>query len=443
MHQDWSGTRASRSRGEQPPLRVSTVRDDTTTSPDRQRPLASARAPNAQAAALDHEKRPNSLYIHVPFCSHKCHYCDFYSFVDSRGRQGAFASRLEREIRALAPSAGEVRTTFVGGGTPSLLEVPLWEGLLSAMHESLDLSPIRAGTGEFTVECNPESVTPELAGVLAAGGVTRISMGAQSFQPGHLKTLERWHDPERVARAVEIVMAAGIRRVSLDLIYGIPGQTLDDLSRDLDRALSLPIEHLSCYELTYEPNTAMTKRLERGEFERCPEELEIEMFELVAERTARAGLARYEVSNYARPGAECRHNLAYWRQEQWLAAGPSASAHVAGHRYKNIPRLETYLERDDAGFAEIVDHEGPDPVRLIQEKFMTGLRLAEGVDGEGLMRELASIDERAADRLDHEASMQSHLGRLVRGETRWTLTGEGLLLADGIAGGLMVAVGGG
>ncbi|MCA9273358.1 MAG: radical SAM family heme chaperone HemW [Phycisphaerales bacterium] len=419
---------------------MSTLPDDTATRPDRQRPAHSAREAVVAASGPKSGPLARSLYIHIPFCSHKCHYCDFYSFVDTRDRQAVFAARLERELAALSIAAGPIDTIFVGGGTPSMLQTQLWESLLRTLDTQFDLSSIKAGTGEFTVECNPETVTPELVATLRAGGVTRISMGAQSFQSEHLKTLERLHDPERVPRAVEMVRAAGIERVSLDLIFAIPGQTLDDLARDLDAALMLPIEHLSCYELTYEPNTAMTKRLEMGQFERCPEELEIEMFEHVGERTRAAGLARYEVSNYARPGAECRHNLAYWRQEQWLAAGPSASAHIAGHRYKNVPRLETYLDREDEGFAEIVDHEGPDPVRLIQEKLMTGLRLREGVDGEGLLKELATFDEQAASRLDHESAMQSHLGRLVRGEGRWTLTDEGLLLADGVASSLMIAV---
>lgn len=419
---------------------MSTLPDDTATSPIRQRPFESARGPIAEAAHLRDAARARSLYIHVPFCSHKCHYCDFYSFVDSRDRQPVFAARLERELASISVAAGPLETIFVGGGTPSLLAVTHWERILRTLDDAFDLSAIRSGRGEFTVECNPESVTPELMAVLRAGGVTRVSMGAQSFQSAHLKTLERLHNPERVPRAVEIVRQAGIERVSLDLIYAIPGQTLDDFSRDLDAALSLPIEHVSCYELTYEPNTAMTKRLEFGEFERCPEELEIEMFELVGERTSQAGFERYEVSNYAKPGAECRHNMAYWRQEHWLAAGPSASAHVAGYRYKNVPRLESYLTGDDDGFAEIVDLEGPDSVRLIQEKLMTGLRLREGVDGEMLIAELAIESPEAASRLDHEAAMQVHLGRLMRTSERWTLTTEGLLLADGIAGSLMSVI---
>lgn len=386
--------------------------------------------------ALAHPDRvgASSLYIHIPFCSHKCHYCDFYSFVDSRDRQAAFTARLIRELGAIAPAAGPIQTIFVGGGTPSLLKAELWQELLKAMHGAFDLSPVTSGPGEFTVECNPESISAELLGVLKSGGVNRISMGAQSFNPSHLKTLERIHNPERVPMAVELAQDAGIERVSMDLIYAIPGQTLDELQHDLDTALAMPIEHLSCYELTYEPNTAMTKRLEMGEFARLPEELEIEMFELVGEMTRQTGFERYEVSNYARPGGACRHNLAYWRQEEWLAAGPSASAHLGGHRYKNIPRLESYLSGDDEGFAPIVDHEPPDPVRLVQEKLMTGLRLSEGVDARLLM---AALDEASTTRLLEAAAEFENLRQLDRTGDRWTLTESGVLLADGIAGSLM------
>ncbi|MBL8760497.1 MAG: radical SAM family heme chaperone HemW, partial [Phycisphaerae bacterium] len=287
-----------------------------------------------------------SLYIHVPFCFHKCHYCDFYSIVDTRDRQAAFVDRLNQELAAQSHLAAgaPLRTIFVGGGTPSLLRPDLWTRLLATLENRFDLSLIRRGpgglTGEFTVECNPETVTPELADILASGGVTRVSMGAQSFHAAHLKTLERWHHPDNVARALDIAAGAGIARRSVDLIYAIPGQSVSDLERDLDAATSLPVEHVSAYNLTYEPNTAMTHRLKRGEFTPADEDLEADMFTLVGERLRARGFARYEVSNYARPGAECRHNLAYWRQDQWLACGPSASGHARGIRWKNTPRLD-------------------------------------------------------------------------------------------------------
>ncbi|MEX2219786.1 MAG: radical SAM family heme chaperone HemW [Phycisphaerales bacterium] len=419
--------------------------------------------------------RARSLYIHIPFCFHKCHYCDFYSLVDTRDRQEPFVLRLERELAALAPwaSGGPLDTIFVGGGTPSLLRVDLWERLLAALSGLFDLSAMGGGHGEFTVECNPETVTPALMATLAGGGVNRVSIGAQSFDPRHLKTLERWHDPENVGRAVELARSAGIARQSVDLIFAIPGQTLDDWSADLGRALALGTTHVSCYSLTYEPGTAMTARLKRGEFPRADEDLEVEMHRLTLARLRAAGLERYEVSNYARPGDEARHNLAYWRQEQWLAAGPAASAHVGGHRWKNIPRLDDYLGLDDGGFAPITDHEPPDARRALAERIMTGLRLAEGLDSAAILAAAAALapDEGATARgvlaaqqcatgdphrcaEDGErwhpssaparllAAVSTHAarGHLQPSPGRWRLTDAGFLFADGIAADLMAAL---
>lgn len=387
-----------------------------------------------------------SLYIHTPFCVHKCHYCDFYSFVDTRDQQPLFVERLVSELRTLAPHArgAALKTVFVGGGTPSLLRVELWERVLATLAEAFDLSEIRAGRGEFTVECNPESATPELLAVLRAGGVDRVSIGAQSFDPRHLKTLERWHNPENVARAVEAARAAGIPRQSIDLIFAIPGQSLEDWDRDLDRALALKTTHLSCYDLTYEPNTAMTKRLSLGEFEPAPEELELTMFEHKVRKLGAAGLARYEVSNFAVPGAESLHNLAYWRQEQWLAAGPSASGHAlagatarAGSvRWKNVPRLGDYLA--SSGYSPVVDVEAPDGARLVRERIMMGLRLSEGIDGGEVLADAAACgcDARAIERAVARAGGR---GWMTTSAGRWTLTDAGFPLADMIAGEIMAA----
>lgn len=375
-----------------------------------------------------------SLYIHVPFCFHKCHYCDFYSLVDTRDRQAPFVERLQRELRALAPRAGGMpqRTLFVGGGTPSLLRPDLWQRLLATIHRLFNLTDPAL---EFTVECNPETVTPELMDILAAGGVNRVSLGAQSFNPRHLKTLERWHEPASVERAVGCARAAGIARQSVDLIFGIPGQTLADWEHDLGRALALGTTHLSCYDLTYEPNTAMTARRDRGEFPPADEDLEVAMFEVALRQTRASGLARYEVSNYAKPGHECRHNLAYWRQEDWLAAGPSASGHVRGHRWKNRARLDDYLSIDDDGFAPITDHEPPDPARAIRERIMLGLRLAEGLDAGALTASVRS--EPAATRLTDAARWFAEHGWMAVESGRWRLTDAGFLFADRVASDLM------
>ena len=378
-----------------------------------------------------------SLYLHVPFCFHKCHYCDFYSIVDTQDRQAVFADRLCRELRALAPWATKpLRTIFVGGGTPSLLAEPLWRKVLAVLAGEFDLSVIRAGHGEFTVECNPETVSPELMATLCAGGVDRVSIGAQSFHANHLKTLERWHDPANVARAIDLARAAGIHRQSLDLIYAVPGQTLAQWDADLRTALALGTEHMSCYALTYEPQTAMTARWQRGEFARADEDIEADMFEHTVSTLRAAGLDRYEVSNFAKPGAECRHNLAYWRQEQWLAAGPSASAHVAGHRWKNLPRLDDYLRQDQDGFAAITDHEPPNPARALGEILWTGLRTREGVSPARVHTACAALSPATEQRVRALMDRLAAEGLLAPRKSdadAWALNDAGLLIADRVA----------
>ena len=402
-----------------------------------QRSIATARTPAAELGPpilAGQAPAPNGLYLHVPFCTHKCHYCDFYSIVDSRDRQQAFTDRLVRELAAMAPLAGHLRTVFVGGGTPSLLRPDLWEQLLTALREHFTLAP----DAEFTVECNPETVSDDLMPVLAAGGVNRVSMGAQSFNRDHLATLERRHDPDRLPIAAETVRRAGIGRLSVDLISGVPGQSLDQWHADLTAALALGTEHLSAYTLTYEPGTAMTARLLRGEFAKTDDDLEADMYEHTVATLRAAGLDRYEVSNHARPGAECRHNLAYWRQESWLAAGPSASAHVNGWRWKNTPRLDDYLAGDDEGFAPVCELERPDPRRALMDRLMTGVRLREGVDAPRALADARTLD--AEQPLAEAAAACAREGWLEPTPSRWRLTDTGFLFADRVAAELITAV---
>ena len=383
-------------------------------------------------------ERPRALYLHVPFCFHKCHYCDFYSIVDQRERQPAFTERLGREIDALGAwwrAAGgnppALTTLFVGGGTPTLLAPDLWRRLLDALAGAFGPAP-----EEFTVECNPETATAELLEVLAEGGVNRMSFGAQSFDRAHLATLERWHDPDSVARAVALARDAGITNLSLDLIYAVPGQTIDDWRRDLDAALALEPRHVSAYCLTYEPGTAMTRKLELGRITPASDELQADMQLAALDALEGAGLRRYEVSNFARPGFECRHNLAYWRQDPWLAAGPSASAHVGGHRWKIVPHLDRYLGAEEA-LAPVLDHEQPDARRALVERLMTGLRIAEGVDSTDALERAEALG--AAPRLDAAAASAEAKGWLRRSEGRWAPTPEGFLFADALALELMSA----
>ncbi len=386
------------------------------------------------APPQSHANIARSLYIHIPFCSHKCHYCDFYSIVDRQDRQQLFTDRLVRELRAQAPYAqGQpLKSIFIGGGTPSLLAPALWKTVLTELNNLFDLSEIHAGIGEFSVENNPESVSEELANVYKAGGVNRISMGAQSFNAVHLKSLDRIHNPAKVPLAIDIFQRAGIKRVSLDLIFAVPGQTIEQWDTDLRTALDLPIEHLSAYGLTYEPGTAMTARLSRGEFTQMPDELEAAMYLHTIKTLREYGFDRYEVSNHAKTGAECKHNMYYWTSQDWLAVGPSASGHFHGARWKNTPRLDDYLKLNENGFAPICDYEAPDDRRELMDLLMTSIRLAQGVDAKSALAQAEPLH--AAEKLQLAATMCQDQGWLMDANAdQWQLTDEGFLFADRVA----------
>jgi oxygen-independent coproporphyrinogen-3 oxidase len=224
--------------------------------------------------------------------------------------------------------------------------------------------------------------------------------------------------------------SAGIARQSIDLIFGIPGQTLDEWRDDLRRALDAGTEHLSCYGLTYEPGTAMTARRGRGEFTPIDEDVETDMFLATIADLKAAGLDRYEVSNFARPGAESVHNLAYWRQENWLAAGPAASGHLAGRRWKNVARLDDYLADSGSGFSPIVDVELPEPRRALVESVMTGLRLSEGLDEQAVLGDAHTIDAAIEPRWSRARSALRARGLVEADADRIRLTDNGFLLAN-------------
>jgi oxygen-independent coproporphyrinogen III oxidase len=400
-------------------------------------------------------------YLHVPFCFHKCHYCDFYSIVDNQDRQDAFVERLVTEVRAAAGwgvGRQQLQTIFVGGGTPTLLTPGQWRRLLGAVHEWL---PLETG-GEFTVEANPETVTHELATTLADGGVNRVSIGAQSFNERHLKTLERWHDPHNVARSIDILRHAGLNNINVDLIFGVPGQTLSDWLADLDAALALGPSHISCYGLMYESNTPLTRRMQAGQIQPVDQDVEAAMYEATIEHLGAAGFEQYEISNWARSAclaaslarrrddeakdqgalasqarrpnesARCRHNLLYWRNANWWAFGPSASGHVNGLRWKNVPRLGEYLaDADGSGWPPIMDVEIVDDATAAGEQFMLGLRLLEGLALADVARLLSLSGQREEVR---RAAIERHreAGLVEVTEDRLRMTRRGLLLANDV-----------
>jgi oxygen-independent coproporphyrinogen-3 oxidase len=398
--------------------------DARTTVTTAERPAARrlsllAPAPS-QALVIKPEAVPagdvEALYVHVPFCFHKCHYCDFYSIT----RQGE--DRMDRFVDLILREASQwteqptrpvprPRTVFFGGGTPSLLPVPLMRRLIDGLRARFDFSRLE----EWTIECNPATVSAEYCAALREAGVDRLSFGAQSFDKSELKTLERHHDPDDVPRSIELARAAGFRRLNLDLIYAVPGQTLESWAASLDATLRLGTPHVSAYGLTYEPNTPMAVKKRLGLLTATEETLELAMFRHARAATAARGLGAYEISNYAIPGEACRHNLVYWTGGNYLGLGPSAASHVEGWRWRNRPHLGEWEDAVAAGRVPSVDAEALSPRQRAGEIAMLMLRLDQGL------------------RFDVVAAKTGQDARALFAETVQRLRATGLVSADGDA----------
>ena len=371
-----------------------------------------------------------ALYVHVPFCFHKCHNCDFYSITrQSPERMRRFVDLTLRELDLWLEAAAQQlrpRTIFFGGGTPSLLPIDEMARLLGGLRQRLDLSQL----DEWTIEVNPATTSAEYLQMLRASGVNRISMGAQSFEPDELKMLERHHDPLDVERSVALARNAGFSRINIDLIYAIPGQTLETWQRSLGRALALNLPHYSAYNLTYEPNTPMAVKQRLGRIETIEESIELQMLRAARSAMSAAGRAAYEISNYAVPGEECRHNLCYWTGASYLGIGPSAASHVEGARFKNRPHLGEWERAIDRNELPAMDVERLSPQQRAGEHVMLGLRLAGGVRDDVFAAKFGRpLREAFATQIDHLLRLQ--LVAEVDGALQ--LTPAGLPVADGVA----------
>ena len=287
---------------------------------------------------------PRAAYVHIPFCSHKCGYCDFASLAGVDHLADRYLSALEREIEAALVEPQEVDTIFVGGGTPTRLDAPSLARLTMMIRRWLILAP----GGEWTVEANPGTLDTAKADVLAEAGVDRVSLGAQSFQADLLRVLERDHGRRHVEQALELVRPR-FARWSLDLIFGVPGSTIDTWRADLEIALGLGPAHLSCYGLVFEKGTALWHERQSGRVEPVDEETERTMYEWTIERLGAAGLDIYEISNFAVPGHESRHNLAYWSNDAYFGFGVGAARYLRGVRSVNTRDINAYLRRIESG----------------------------------------------------------------------------------------------
>lgn len=315
---------------------------------------------------------PAHLYVHVPFCAHRCGYCDFVTVSAQPELHDRYVDALLTEAALRAADTGDgtshrFSTIFIGGGTPTLLGARPLARLLDALSERL------VDGGELTIECNPETVTPQLAGLIVEHGVSRVSLGAQSFSEHVLATLERRATPAVVTGAVETLRAAGVRELSLDLIWAVPGQTDADLRRDLATALSLAPDHLSAYELEFKPGTRLTHAFADTDLD---SEDSDEHYEIVIDALGAAGYEWYETANFARDGHYAHHNLGYWTQADYAGIGIGAVGTVRGERRANLPNLPRYLAAVEAGELPPARLEHLDDDTRQRERIMLALRLA-------------------------------------------------------------------
>lgn len=377
----------------------------------------------AEAAGAFPSVPPRSAYVHVPFCAHRCGYCDFTVVAGRQDLVGDYLDALDAEMATQGPPH-EVDTRYFGGGTPSQLEKRAFARLCDLADA---WRPLAKG-GEWTVEANPADVDAEFIEQLSRRGVTRLSLGGQSFQPAKLKLLERDHAAADIASAVHLAHAAGIE-VCVDLIFATPGETLDAWLTDVDAALALEPGHVSAYGLTFERGTSFWSRRQRGDLLEADETLQREMYLAAIDCLTAAGLEHYEVSNFARPGRRGRHNQNYWSGGGWDAVGPGATRFVDGARETNHRSTTTYLRRVRAGESPVAEREQLSREQRAREALVFGLRKIEGVDRGAFAEQtgwsIEALAGPAVERFRNEGFLE-HVGQRLR------LTREGLLVSDAL-----------
>lgn len=368
-----------------------------------------------------------SLYLHVPFCASSCDFCSFYQEQPDRRGIDRYLAAVEREL-VLRPPLRPVDTVFWGGGTPGLLPAEDLSRLGRAVAAAAGAPP-----AEWTVELAPSSVRPDKLRALREAGVNRVSMGVQSFDPATLEALGRRHSVRQVREAWDLVRSAGFASVNLDLIFAVPGQDEGRWESDLREAVRLGPEHLSTYCLTFEEDTAMFVKLSKGKV-RIDRDLEARLYRRTWELLADGGYAQYEVSNFAKPGHECRHNLATWEMRDWVGYGPSAASQLAGRRWSNVSDLARWaggVESGSLAEEQVVDLS---PSVLLCDSLVFGLRMNRGVDPCALAaRHGASLPRGFPD----FAARLAQEGLASLGQGRLALTDEGRLVADAVGVELM------
>jgi putative oxygen-independent coproporphyrinogen III oxidase len=365
---------------------------------------------------------PFGVYVHVPFCVTRCGYCDFNTYTPAElggVNPDAWLLKLRSEIELAGARLGAptVHTVFVGGGTPSLLGSARLATVLESVRDNFEL----ASDAEVTTEANPESTWPEMFATLRSAGYNRISLGMQSVAPRVLATLDRVHSPGRAVTAAGEAMAAGFEHVSLDLIYGTPGESDDDLRRSVDAAIGADVDHVSAYALVVEEGTALARRVRRGEITAPDDDVLAHRYELVDEQLSAAGFDWYEVSNWSRAGGQCRHNLGYWDGGQWWGAGPGAHSYVGATRWWNVKHPNAYAQILDGAALPVAGFEQLTAQQRHTEDVLLRIRLRQGLP-------LDLLDDAERER----AAVAVEDGLLTPDGERLVLTDRGRLLADGV-----------
>ncbi|MCW2993531.1 MAG: coproporphyrinogen oxidase [Conexibacter sp.] len=392
--------------------------------PDGERPPADGTLPPEALRGLGAPERPFGLYVHVPYCASICGYCDYNTYIPGDGATSGFAAMAERELdlarAVLGDAAPPAQTVFVGGGTPTLLPPAELAQILEAIRARFGL----VEGAEVTTEANPESVDAASLAALREAGFTRISLGMQSAAPHVLATLDRLHTPGRAVAAAREARAAGFEHVSLDLIYGTPGESAEDWRLSLETALEAEPDHISAYSLIVEPGTALAARVRRGELPAPDDDVLADRYETTEAVLSGAGLGWYEVANWTRTDADrCHHNLGYWAGGDWWGVGPGAHSHVGGVRWWNVLHPTRWSAMVEEGRSPAAGREQPDADGARLERVMLAVRLREGLALEGLGAGAAGVAAQfVEDGLVERGPLEDD-GRVV-------LTVRGRLLAD-------------
>ena len=369
------------------------------------------------------QKKPTSAYVHIPFCTQICYYCDFSKVFIKNQPVDSYLEHLLEEFRSY--DIQKLRTLYIGGGTPTALSASQLEVLLKGLTENLDLSALE----ELTIEANPGDLDADKIAVLKNSAVNRVSLGVQTFDNKMLKKIGRSHLEQDIYENIDRLKLAGFDNISIDLIYALPGQTMEQVKENVAKAIGLDIPHMSLYSLILENHTVFMNRMRRGKLPLPKEELEAEMFEYIIAELEQAGFEHYEISNFSKPDFESRHNLMYWDNAEYYGIGAGASGYVNGIRYKNHGPIRHYLSAVEEGNARITEEHLSQKEQMEEEMFL-GLRKKSGVS-------MARFEEkfgRSFDELYGEIVRDLVQKGLMQIEgDRVRMTKRGLFLGDTVA----------